>query len=129
MINVKNGNVLLGLAAFSCISIIITIVFYFVNVWLFSSSEYVSPTDAYFVEGMLFVIFGLLLLLGRGGINLWSLKAAVLCALAEAVYNEDTVGPSEIMRKDRWKSVGFTRLALVLILTGVFMILVYFLTL
>lgn len=129
MINVKSGNVLLGLAMFSCISITITIVFYFINVWLFSSSEYVSPTDAYFVEGMLFVIFGLLLLLGRGGINLWSLKAAVLSALAKAVYNEDAVGPDEIMRKDRWKSVGFTRLALVLILTGVFMILVYFLTL
>lgn len=125
----KSRNVLLGLAMFPGISITVTIVFYFVNVWLFSSGEYFSPTDAFFVEGMLFVIFGLLLLLGRGGINLWSLKAAVLSALAEAVYNEDTVGPSEIMRKDRWKSRGFTRLALVLILTGVFMIIVYFVTL
>lgn len=114
---------------FSCISLTVTVVFYFVNVWFFSSKEYFSPTDAFFVEGMLFVICGLLLLLGRGGINLWSLKAAVLSALAEAVYNEDTVGPSEIMRKDRWKSRGFTRVALVLILTGVFMILVYFATL
>jgi len=126
---VKSRNVLLGLAMFPGISITVTIVFYFVNIWLFSSREYFSPTDAFFVEGMLFVIFGLLLLLGRGGINLWSLKAAVLSALAEAVYNEDTVGPSEIMRKDRWKSRGFTRLALVLILTGVFMIIVYFVTL
>ncbi len=125
----KSRNVLLGLAMFSCISIIVTVIFYFVNVWLLSSKEYFSPTDAFFVEGMMFVIFGLLLLLGRGGINLWSLKAAVLSALAEAVYNEDTVGPSEIMRKDRWKSRGFTRLALVLILTGVFMIIVYFVTL
>lgn len=125
----KSRNVLLGLAMFPGISITVTIVFYFVNIWLFSSREYFSPTDAFFVEGMLFVIFGLLLLLGRGGINLWSLKAAVLSALAEAVYNEDTVGPSEIMRKDRWKSRGFTRLALVLILTGVFMIIVYFVTL
>lgn len=129
MIDVKSGKVLSALTMFSCISIIITIAFYFVNVWLFSSREYFSPTDAFFIEGMLFLIIGFLLLLGRGGINLWSLKAAILSALAEAVYDENTVGPDEIMRKDRWKALGFTRLALILILTGVFMILLYFATL
>jgi len=129
MIDVNSRKVLSAVTMFSCISVIITVAFYFVNVWLFSSMEYFSPTDAFFIEGMLFLIIGFLLLLGRGGINLWSLKAAILSALAEAVYNENTVGPDEIMRKDRWKSLGFTRLALVLILTGVLMILLYFITL
>lgn len=129
MINVKSGKVLLAISMFSCISIIITLAFYFINVWFFSSMEYFSPTDAFFIEGILFLIIGFLLLLGRGGINLWSVKAAILSALAEAVYDENTVGPGEIMRKDRWKPEGFTRLALILILTGVLMILVYFLVL
>jgi len=129
MIDVKSREVLSALTMFSCISIIITIAFYFVNVWLFSSMKYFPPTDAFFIEGMLFLIISFLLLLGRGGINLWNLKAAILSALAEAVYDENTVGPDEIMRKDRWKSLGFTRLASILILTGVFMTLLYFLTL
>jgi len=114
---------------------LITVATYFVNIWVFSSNKYLrerlnlSPTDAFFIEGIIFLILGLLLLLGRGGINLWSQKAAVLSALAEAVYGEDTVGPSETLRRDRWKPQGFIRIALIFILTGVFMILIYLLTL
>ena len=120
---------------FSSISVLITIATYFFNIWLFSSSEYLrehahfSPTGAFFLEGIIFLISGILLLLGRGGINLWSQRAAILSALAEAVYNEDTVGPAETFRKDRWKPKGFIRIALILVLAGVFMILIYFLTL
>jgi hypothetical protein len=83
----------------------------------------------FFIEGMIFLIFGLLLLLGSGGINLWSQKAAILSALAGAMYDEDTVGPSEIFRRDKWKPKGFIRTALILIFAGAFMILIYFLTL
>jgi len=108
---------------------VITIAFYFVNLWLLSFQRYLSPTDAFFIEGLFFLVLGFLLLLGRGGINLWSLRAAILSALAGAVYGKDTVGPNEIFRRDRWKPEGFTRLALILILTGVFMLLFYFLTL
>lgn len=125
----KSGRALLALTTFSCISIIITVAFYFLNVWLFSPSEYMSPTDAFFFEGILFLLIGFLLLLGRGGINFWSQKAAILSALAGFLYDEDTVGPDEILRKDRWKPEGFTRLALILMLTGLFMILIYLLTL
>jgi len=114
---------------FTGISLLITVAAYFVNTWLFSSSEYFSPTDIFFVEGILFLIAGFLLLLGRGGINLWSQKAAILSALAEAVYGGDTVGPAETLRKDMWRSKGFVRIALILMLTGVFMILIYCLTL
>lgn len=125
----KNRNILLNTVMFSSISILITIATYFVNIWLFSSSEYFSPTDAFFIEGIMFLLFGFLLLLGRGGINAWSLSSAILSALAGALYDEDTVGPDEILRKDRWKPKGFIRIALILILAGVFMILIHFLTL
>lgn len=124
----KKRNILLNAVMFLSISILITIATYFVNIWLFSSSEYFSPTDAFFFEGMIFLLSGLLLLLGRGGINFWSQKAAILSASAEAVYDKDTVGPDEIFKRDRWKPKGFIRIALILILAGVFMILIYFLT-
>lgn len=131
----KSRNILLNIIVFSSISLLITIVTYFVNIWLFSSSEYLreythfSPTGILFLEGIVFLMAGVLLLLGRGGINLWSQKAAILSALAGALYGEDTVGPDESLRKDKWKPEGFIRLALILILTGVLMILGYFLTL
>jgi len=114
---------------FLLVPVLIAIATYFVNVLLFSSSRYFSPTDAFFVEGIIFLMSGLLLLLGRGGINLWSLKAAILSALAEAIFKEDTDGPSETFRKDKWKPKGFVRVALILISTGFFMILLYFTTL
>jgi len=125
----RSGRVLLNLLMFSFVSLIITIVIYFVNFLLFSSARYISPTDAFFIEGLLFLLVGCLLLLGRGGINLWSQKAAILSALAEAMYKKDTVGPHEMYKRDKWKPEGFTRLALILIITGVIMLLVYFLIL
>ena len=124
----KLGKALLNLAVFSCISMIITVVFYFVNVQLFTTPM-LSPVDAMFIEGMLFLIIGFLFLLGRGGINVWSQRAAILSALTEAISGKDMLGPDETLEKDRWKPKGFTRLALILILTGVFMILTYFITL
>jgi len=125
----KSEKFLLNILMLSGVSLIITIAFYFVNLWLFSSSKYFSPTDAFFIEGILSLLLGFSLLLGRGGISPWSLKAAILSAAAGAVSGKSTVGPNEIYRRDRWKPEGFVRLALVLILTGVFMILFYFLTL
>jgi len=125
----KKRDILLNIVMFSGISLLITMTTYLANIWLFSASEYFSPTDIFFIEGIIFIMAGSLLLLGRGGINLWSLKAAVLSALAGAVYDRDTVGPAETLRKDVWKPKGFIRLALILILAGVFMILIYLLTL
>jgi hypothetical protein len=49
-------------------------------------------------------------------------------AAASAVLGADTVGPAEIMRRDSWKSKGFIRTGVVLVLTGILMIAAYFLT-
>jgi hypothetical protein len=66
-------------------------------------------------------------LLGRGGLNLWSVRAAILAATASAVSDSDTVGPEEIMRRDAWRARGFARFGLILVLAGVFMLAAYFL--
>jgi len=71
---------------------------------------------------------GFMLLLGRGGIDPLGKKAAMLVAAASAVLGADTVGPAEIMRRDSWKSKGFIRTGVVLVLTGILMIAAYFLT-
>lgn len=107
---------------------LITIATYFVNIWVLSSSKDFTPTDALFTEGIIFLLSGLLFLLGRGGISLWTVRAAILAAKASAVFGGDTVGPGEIFRRDLWKPKGFIRIALVLILAGIFMILGYFLS-
>lgn len=96
---------------------------------LFSSSEIVSPNDALFIEGVILSLIGFMLLLGRGGIDPLSKKAAMLVAAASAVLGADTVGLAEIMRRDSWKSKGFIRAGVVMVVTGILMVAAYSLTL
>lgn len=116
-----------GLPFLVGVAVIIIVVAYFVNIWLFSNMRYITPHEAFFVEGVFLLIFGVLFLLGRGGINVSTLKAAILAAAAEATYGHDTVGPNEAMRRDRWKPQGYTRFALLLLITGFLMLAAYFL--
>lgn len=120
---------LLSLLAHAGVSTLIVVTVYFVDILLFASSEMLSPTDALFVEGIMALILGLMLLLGRGGINLSSLRAAILSAAAEATSGTESVGPAEQMRIDAWRSRGFKRAGLVLVMTGLIMLAAYFLTL
>ena len=119
----------LNVAALALVSLLVTLSVYVVNILLLPSNEWISPTDALFVEGAVSVLVGFLLLLGRGGINFWSKTAAILTATASAVSGSETVGPKEIMRRDVWTARGFLRLGLTLLLTGIFMLAAYFLTL
>ena len=82
------------------------------------------------LEGIVLVIFGFLLLLGRGGINLWDIRAAILGSAADALYGRRrrrAPGPSEIMRRDTWKASGFVRFGLILIFAGIILIVLYLL--
>lgn len=125
----KIRTVLLNTAMYGGVSLLVLAATYLVDLWLLPSNTGLSPTDALFVEGIMFLILGLLLLLGRGGINRVSISAAILASEAEAIYGRDIVGPNEILRQDAWKARGFTRTALVLIFSGLLMILAYFLSL
>jgi len=61
-----------------------------------------SQDSALFMEGLLLVVAGVLLLLGQGGISYWSLKAALLGSAAESVYGrkgQGAPGASEIFQE------------------------------
>lgn len=130
--------VLRGVAVFVVYVLSVVAIVYALNFWFWA---YVMPKkylaeilltqhDALFLEGTVFLIFGLLLMLGRGGINLWTIKAAILGSAADALYGQEgrkAPGPSEIIQKDMWKPSGFVRFGLVLIFAGIILILLYLL--
>lgn len=116
-------------AAHAALSLVIAIVFYCGNVLLLPQAARFTSTEALFVEGIAFLLAGLLLLIGRGGLNLSTVNAAILSASAEAVCGTEGVGPDEEMRIDSWKPKGFISAGLILIMTGLFMLTIYFLTL
>jgi len=101
---------------------------YIFDLWFFSSYPRISPEDASFLEGIIFIILGALLFLGSGGINRGSQRAAMLAAAASAISKE-IIGPSEIFRRDAWKPKGFIRLGLTLIITGIILLVIYFVSL
>ncbi len=107
------------------ISSVIAVAAYFLDVIFFSSSTIISPSEALFVEGVAILLIGIMLLLGRGGINYSSKEAAILSAATEAVSGAETVGPAEQMRRDTWKSKGFSRAGIILIVAGVLMLVGY----
>ncbi|MEM2105388.1 MAG: DUF308 domain-containing protein [Candidatus Bathyarchaeia archaeon] len=107
------------------ISLIVACATYIINLWIFSSNSRFSPTEASFVEGILYIIIGVLFLLGSGGISLTSQRAAALASAASAL-GKDVIGPSEIFRRDAWKPKGFTRLGLILIMAGIILLIFYF---
>jgi hypothetical protein len=125
----KIRSILLNTAILSCISALVVMAVYLFDIGLLSSNINLPPPDGLFIEGIFFLIIGFLLLLGKGGISLTTRKAAILAASAGAISGRDTIGPDEMLRRDAWKAKGFTRIALILILSGAFMIVLYFLML
>ena len=84
-----------------------------------------GPAAASFFEGILFVLFGALLLIGSGGISQNTMQAAML-ASAPGGTGEDIIGPSEIYRRDAWKPKGSIRFGLTLIIAGIVLLVIYF---
>lgn len=121
--------VLLNATVYSGISLLVLGVVYLVDLEFLSSFLHLSPADAMFIEGLIFIIVGLVFLVGKGGISRTSLSAVMMAAKAKAIYGRDIVGPNEIFQQDAWKARGFTRTALILMFSGALMILVYFVTL
>jgi hypothetical protein len=116
-------------AGWIAISSSIAVAAYVIDLMLFSSSTIISPSEALFVEGVAFLLIGIMFLLGRGGINYSSKEAAILSATTQAVSGAETVGPAEQMRRDTWKSKGFSRAGIILIVAGVLMLAGYFMSL
>jgi len=122
-------TVLLNVAVYSSVSLLVLGTVYLGDLLFLSSYLQLSALETLSMEGVMFIILGLLFLVGKGGINLGSLSAAMISAKAKAIFGGDIAGPNEVLRRDTWKAKGFTRTALVLLFSGLLMILVYFLTL
>jgi hypothetical protein len=106
-LSVMNGKSLRNLTLLVIVSLTIACATYVVDLWLFGSIyPRVSSKDASFLEGILFIPSGFLLLLGSGGISQGTERAARLAATADTVSGE-AVGPSEVFRRDAWKPEGF----------------------
>lgn len=120
-----NKSTLQKIAQLIGISSVFACIIYIFNLWFFSSKPLISPTDASFLEGLVFIMIGVLFCLGSGGISRNTQSAARLAAAASALGG-DVIGPSEIFRRDAWKPKGFVRLGLILILTGIILIIIYF---
>jgi hypothetical protein len=73
------------------------------------------------LEGILFILAGACFLIGSGGISRNTLNAEVLASTAKAMGG-NTIGPTEILRRDAWKAKGYFRLGLSAILAGIILI-------
>ena len=115
-----------GLLFLAGIAAIITVVVYFVNIWLLAralSVNKVTPHEAFFVEGLLFLVSGFLLLVRGGGIDFWAIREA----FGRRIWGRVAVDTNEPVRRERWRPQGLIGLALVLLITGFFMLVLYFL--
>jgi len=125
--------VFLAICVFSVVTVVYTLNFFWWNnlapkTYLARIS--LTQDDTLFLEGIILIAFGLLLILGRGGINIWSLRVALLSALADFFYGRKgrgSLGPSETLRRDSWKPSGFVLPGLILILAGIILVALYFL--
>ena len=106
-------------------SLAIACLTYIFNVWLFSVYPRLPPASAHFLEGIIFIMLGVLFLLGSGGLSYGSLGAATLAAKA---LGRDVIGPSEVLRRDAWKPKGLVRVGLILIIAGIFLLVTYFMS-
>ena len=120
-----NKNIIFNAVLLIGISLALTCVIYVFDIWMLSSRFYISPTEATFIEGILLVLLGALLFIGSGGLSSMSQREAVLASAAKAIYNKDVVGPSDIFRRETWKPKGYVRLGLILMIAGIFLLIIY----
>jgi hypothetical protein len=109
---------------------VLAIVFIFsaINFFVLPARGGIRVYDWFLFEGLFCIVLSVLFALGRGGIDAYTLRSAATAAVADAVYGTD-YGVSETFRKDKWKPEGFPKAALVLMVAGLVMLVVYFLTL
>jgi len=107
---------------------VLILAFATINIFLLPHSNSIRAYDWFLFEGILCIIISVLLASGRGGINAYTLRSAATVAATDAIYNKD-YEVSTVFRKDKWKPEGFPKAALVLLIAGIAMLVIYFLTL
>ena len=106
----------------------VVLVFTGINLFILPHNISVTVYDWFLFEGIFCLILSILFALGRGGIDAYTLRSAETAALADAVYGED-YEVSKTFRKDKWRPEGFPKAALVLLIAGIVVLILYFLTL
>jgi hypothetical protein len=125
-------ELLLNVAFLLCLPLVLVTVIYYANSYFLIDPENgaqrfrILPVDALFLEGILSIVLGILFLLGSGGLGIGSKAAATLAAATDAITGKETIGPAELYRRSKWKPQGYLRFALVLIMTGLFLLIFYF---
>lgn len=131
----KKKNVVFNLAVMLSISVLIVRGLQLFNFWFGTRWKEVQGASMpihhmFLAEGIMFLLLGFLLLLGSGGINLWTISAILNSSIADWIYgkesNKEHVRPSEILRVDRWQPKGLPHAGLICIFAGIIMILTYF---
>lgn len=107
---------------------IVVLVFSALNLFIFPHNGSIRIYDWFLFEGIFCIVVSVLFALGRGGLDAYTLRSAATVAAADAIYGEEHK-VSEVFQKDRWKPQGFPKAALILLIAGVVMLVVYFLTL
>jgi hypothetical protein len=106
----------------------VVLLFSLLNFYVLPSNAGVRVYDWFLFEGIFCVIFSVLFALGRGGIDAYTLRSAATAAAADAIYGTNHK-VSETFRKDKWRAEGFPKAALVLLVAGLVMLVIYFITL
>ena len=107
---------------------VIILVFAGLNFLVMPHTQDLRAFDWFLFEGILLIIISVLFALGRGGIDAYTLRSAATSAVADAVYGKD-YQVSEVFRKDKWKPQSFPKAALVLLVAGIVMLIIYFVAL
>lgn len=118
------------------VSLILTLIIFIIDFRIFPSSEVsgsgfgqFSAVDSEFIEGVILVIMGVLDFLASG-ISYGSRISVGTVAASKAIFGDTVeVGPSEILRKNTWKKLGLLSVGSVTIITGIFLLFAYFLSL
>ena len=106
---------------------IVVLMFMGINLFILPHDVLLTVYDWFFFEGIFCLVLSVLFALGRGGIDAYTLRSARAAALADAVYGKD-YEVSETFKKDKWRPEGFPKAALVLLISGIVMIVIYCLT-
>ena len=135
MVEMRNWNIVLNALMLLCVCLIVASVYFF-NTWYWGYFPIqlwialgIQMSDLFFVESMFFIALGLLLMLGRGGINARTIGNILKSSIADWIYGRESdkerVRPSELLHADRWKPKGLRRTSLTLIIAGASMMLIY----
>jgi hypothetical protein len=79
-----------------------------------------------FIEGVVLVIMGVLDSLASG-ISYGSRRSVGIVAASKAIFGESVqVRPSEMLKKNSWRKLGFYSVGSVAIMEGTFLLIIYF---